>query len=125
MGHVYILANHEVGFYKIGCTSGSVVWRVQQFAPKLPFEVEIVMAFRCVLGQERAAEHLLHRRFADKRANGEWFRLDEEDFYWLLLNDPLPLPIFLTHDWLGYSQEDLREQNDANLELFAMPLGLS
>lgn len=77
-GYVYVLAakGPGSGYRKIG-RSRSLGVRLVSLAGQLPFEVELEHAFPCerVVESERA----LHRRFADKRANGEWFLLEQGD----------------------------------------------
>lgn len=76
-GYVYMLAGGE--YYKIGCTN-SVDKRLTRIAPKLPFEVQIVHVLE--VPDMYRAEADLHRRFRDKRTNGEWFALDADDVAW-------------------------------------------
>jgi len=77
-GWIYILKGDR--YYKIG-RSVNPYTRVEQFAPLLPFPVEIVHTF--VVEDMHTAEKDLHERFADKRTNGEWFALDEADLEWV------------------------------------------
>jgi hypothetical protein len=76
-GYVYMLAGGE--YYKIGCTN-SVDKRLTQIVPKLPFEVQIVHLLE--VPDMYRAEADLHRKFSDKRTNGEWFALDADDVAW-------------------------------------------
>lgn len=73
-GHIYLLSGG--GYYKIG-KSKNVVTRTSQIMEKLPFKAEVV----CTIQSDdmNATESDLHKRFADKRANGEWFELDNDD----------------------------------------------
>jgi len=73
-GYVYLLKGG--GYYKIGL-SKCVYRRWREISPKLPFEVEIVC--RIATEDMHGLETSLHERFASKRANGEWFELDEAD----------------------------------------------
>ena len=75
-GFVYIV--HSNGAYKIGHAK-IVDKRIEQISPVLPFPVELVIA---IAADDRyALERELHERFADKRLNGEWFVLTEEDLF--------------------------------------------
>ncbi len=77
-GYIYIIQGG--GFYKIGCTN-DVKERINTFAPKLPFETEIIFTIK--VNDKYDAENFLHTRFANKRMNGEWFTLDEDDIAWI------------------------------------------
>jgi hypothetical protein len=77
-GYLYVLGGELGGVkvYKIG-HAGVLSNRIAQIRPQLPFPVEVVYAFKC---EHRIdAETYFHRRFAQKRMEGEWFKLDEED----------------------------------------------
>jgi hypothetical protein len=73
-GYVYLLKS-EHG-YKIGY-SKSPTSRHEQIDLILPFETELICTHKTddMIGLERR----LHERFADKRINGEWFDLSEDD----------------------------------------------
>lgn len=77
-GNVYILKAGP--YYKIGRTN-NVDRRMGEICPKLPFEAEIVHVIEAHNMYEIEAE--LHRLFNEKRANGEWFELSQEDVEWL------------------------------------------
>jgi len=94
-GFVYILKSKEGGYQKIGRTCNPSQ-RMGQISPVLPFETEVEFLFMCVPGEEQIAERLLHKKFEDKRTNGEWFKLNNEDYEWLG-QDTLPLPIAISH----------------------------
>lgn len=83
-GFVYLLEGG--GFYKVGL-SKDVPRRMEQIQPKLPFVTELVCAIATKDMDGLEAE--LHSRFADRRANGEWFRLRIEDIDYIkgLAND--------------------------------------
>ena len=77
-GWIYILEGG--GYYKIG-QAVNVDSRLEQFTPKLPFTTKL---FHCFITTDMDHwEKKLHVRFADKRTNGEWFKLDEADLEWL------------------------------------------
>lgn len=74
-GYVYVLRS-STGAFKIGYAS-SPDDRLRTFSVKLPFEVEYEVLIKTddMLGYEAQ----LHERFADKRINGEWFALTDDD----------------------------------------------
>lgn len=73
-GWVYILEGEES--YKIGRSKDP--WKRQnQIGIKLPFEVELIYTTYSLHHKE--LEKSLHERFNDKRLNGEWFDLEDED----------------------------------------------
>lgn len=75
-GYIYVLGSNE-GFYKIGLTKREPDERILEFSPALPFkthlEVTIWSEDMYVLEKE------LHRVFKNKKTNGEWFKLSEND----------------------------------------------
>lgn len=76
-GYVYLLKNlHEAGIYKIGMTTDPST-RIRKLEVVLPFPVEC----DCLIATSDriALEAELHTKFADKRIDGEWFRLDAAD----------------------------------------------
>lgn len=80
-GFVYVIRDIEVtGFYKIGRTV-KIQDRFRQFAAALPFKCEFV--FHIPTLEMCSLESRLHRKFADKRKNGEWFDLNEADLKYI------------------------------------------
>jgi hypothetical protein len=73
-GHVYVLRS-PYG-YKIGKTR-NLRDRTRLFAVKLPFPIEVLMAGW--FADYSATERQMHRQFAAKRLEGEWFDLNDED----------------------------------------------
>jgi hypothetical protein len=74
-GYVYLVAG-EGGVYKIGKTT-QLDKRVNFFEIKLPFPIELV----CVIPSDDISglERQMHKRFADKHVNGEWFKLTQQE----------------------------------------------
>lgn len=79
-GYVYILKHIGGTHYKIGCTSKPDD-RLHTFEVKLPFPVAYEVLIKC---EDRfTLEKELHKHFASKRVDGEWFSLDEDDLDYL------------------------------------------
>ena len=76
---VYVIRSIS-GYYKIGHTN-DISNRLHTFTVKLPFEIELevwILAEDC-----RGLEAWMHRHFASKRVNGEWFSLNNNDLEYL------------------------------------------
>jgi Meiotically Up-regulated Gene 113 (MUG113) protein len=78
-GYVYLIQS-PTGSYKIG-RARNPEDRMKTFNVKLPFEVDYVHLIETsdMYGLERA----FHKRYAQKRVNGEWFMLDPEDVQYI------------------------------------------
>ena len=74
-GQVYLL-KAENGLYKIGF-SRKLDERMHAIKKAIPMKLELVYHHYRRFGQE--AELELHRFFTNKRVQGEWFTLDDED----------------------------------------------
>lgn len=73
-GSVYLI-KAENGLCKIGKTK-NIESRMSQFKS---FPVKWVLMHSFKTRNHHKAERKLHERFCNKRVNGEWFNLDEED----------------------------------------------
>ncbi len=74
-GFVYLLSDGE-GYYKIGRTN-SIENRMRAFATEWRVKARLIHVIQTedMVGLESA----LHTRFANKRQNGEWFKLTRGD----------------------------------------------
>jgi hypothetical protein len=74
-GYIYLIRSDNKGF-KIGYTTNPKN-RITTLEVKLPFAIE----YECLIKTDdiAALEKDLHTQFADKRINGEWFDLSEDD----------------------------------------------
>ena len=72
-GYVYVVQCGE--FYKIGRTT-NLERRIPQLTVQLPYPLKLV----CFIQTPNSAseERRLHELYADKRLNGEWFALTDE-----------------------------------------------
>jgi hypothetical protein len=77
-GFVYVVEAVNMGFYKIGKTNNV---RQRMSGIKMPFDCRLVHTISS--NSPLLTEKHLHKRFADKRVNGEWFKLDAADLAYL------------------------------------------
>lgn len=73
-GFVYLIKSGET--YKIG-KAKRIDDRMSSISPVLPHPIELIHSIE--RDEYDALELELHERFADKRLNGEWFALTEQD----------------------------------------------
>lgn len=79
MYNVYLICAElgEEKLYKIGFTKREVYKRVKELRTGNPADFKIINVFSSIWGTK--IESALHRRFAFKKINREWFNLSEED----------------------------------------------
>lgn len=75
-GYIYIIKEQENGRVKIG-KAKHYINRLNIFNVKLPFPYEVIKIFE--VSNRHKVEKLLHDNFSNKRLNGEWFELNDED----------------------------------------------
>lgn len=75
-GRVYLVKAIGQDAYKIGA-SKNLTGRMRYFHTNLPFKVYLVHVIETP--DPKRLERELHKLFAGKRINGEWFRLSEAD----------------------------------------------
>jgi len=77
-GYVYFLKS-DYGC-KIGCTK-DINRRFKELDTLMPFELKLHSFIK--IQNYRGLESFLHEALKDKRLNGEWFELDNEDFKYI------------------------------------------
>ena len=76
-GYIYLLqAITPTTYYKIGLSKDPVA-RIEILGIQLPFPIKPRHQFPT--NNMHIAERQLHKRYADKRVNGEWFQLTDQD----------------------------------------------
>ena len=76
-GFVYIVGNKKHGLYKIGSTTRTVEIRMAEFAPKLPFEIEVLGVIKSEDAPTREAE--IHNSYNHRNFRDDWFVLSDEE----------------------------------------------
>lgn len=79
-GYVYLMMSGN-GFHKIGL-SKNVDRRNGELNRQFPVDIRVVRTITCY--DMRKVEKSLHKKFANKRIEYEWFKLDETDIDWLM-----------------------------------------
>ena len=77
-GYIYLLHADTQSCYKIGMTTN-----LQRRMANILLPFPITMVHSIAVPDMVWAERHLHTRFADKRLNGEWFNLDDDDVRWI------------------------------------------
>jgi len=76
-GYIYIIQSlTESTNYKIGRAKDAIE-RIHRLEVKLPFAIDVIHVISC--SNRYDAERQMHERYKDRRLNGEWFKLTEED----------------------------------------------
>lgn len=79
-GYVYFVQEHMNGSFKIGKTK-HVERYMNLFVVKLPFENKLIHLIKS--GNHHQTKAAFHKQFKDKRLEGEWFSLTQDDVAWL------------------------------------------
>jgi hypothetical protein len=74
---VYIIYNPKTGLHKIGRTDRDISVRNKELVRKYGDQLEMINYIETY--DSRALEKKLHKQFASKRKDGEWFDLNQED----------------------------------------------
>lgn len=78
-GFVYLMQSAN-GYYKIGISKDTRN-RLKGLNRQFPIQIVIISQIKC--HDRRKVEKLLHKKYAAKRAEYEWFNLDPEDVEWI------------------------------------------
>ena len=86
MYNIYLISAEINGkkCYKIGYTKRTIQERIKEFKTGNASDFEIVNSFKTNWGSK--IESLLHRSYKDKKVNGEWFDLSEQDLSEFTIN---------------------------------------
>jgi len=79
MGKIYLLHAVDTEKYKVGITSGPIEKRVAQLQTGNPDKIILLRDYES--DHYRYIESFLHRKFMSKRAEGEWFLLEDSDVF--------------------------------------------
>lgn len=79
-GYIYFIKEDFSNTVKIGKTN-NLKERMANFGVKLPFNIELIHSIKT--NNALYTEKLFHLHFSEKKTNGEWFKLDENDIYWI------------------------------------------
>ncbi len=86
-GHVYLLEGG--GYHKIG-RSKNAEWRHRNLGILMPFEVSLEHVIKT--STPKKVEAYWHSRYGEKRSNGEWFKLSNQDVLLFRSFDSIELP---------------------------------
>jgi len=78
-GFVYLMQSGN-GYYKIGMSKNPRN-RLDDLRRQFPVQIGVVHKIYCK--DYRKVEGFLHRKYSSKRAENEWFTLDDEDVEWI------------------------------------------
>lgn len=76
-GFVYLICNPDQNCYKIGVTRDMTQKRLKQLQTGNASKLHIVQSIFC--DYPFRLETMLHNKFNHKKANGEWYYLENED----------------------------------------------
>lgn len=91
-------------YYKIGFTSGDVSKRISALQTGNPIPIQLVGT----IPGDQKTETALHVRFSEKRVQGEWFTLDDDDVR-NMLSSQKPFAELTTEEKLSRMLEKGRE----------------
>ena len=73
IGRIYFIACEPLSAVKIGFTSGDAQKRLKELQTGCPVKLQLL---GCVIGTQDE-ERMVHKRFARRRMQGEWFKIEE------------------------------------------------
>jgi len=76
LGYVYLIGSQKYGWYKIGKSKNAKI-RVSDIGILLPFKIEVFAIWGT--SNETILESEMHKTYAGKRINGEWFGLRTQE----------------------------------------------
>ena len=76
-GVVYVVGSHRHGLYKIGSTTRTLEIRLAEFAPKLPFIVEVFATIKS--DNAPRLEDKLHQIYKSKKFRDDWHVFSKEE----------------------------------------------
>lgn len=71
-GYVYLIGSIRYKWYKIGKSSHAAI-RISELGILLPFKIHVIAVWKTEA--YHALERQLHEKYAERRINGEWFKL--------------------------------------------------
>lgn len=94
-GYVYIIGNHEFGWYKIGYTRLDPKARLAALQPYCPCPLKVVAHME--VRHARAVEYTLHDRFKTRRLHGEWFQLTKKEIASIQIDEEAAIAFHKAH----------------------------